>query len=206
VEAVANVAPRRKHNTYKGALAKPIGLRPPPTFSGGVVPKRVADYQKRLSRHERANAAMVQRQHAKKLAMLFDHYGIAGKENWAALALALAAEHVPGFKVQLPKAKPKRGRKPKWTPERLEELYRTVQSVKQQHLNDRQALKFIVNNQEYKTSWGVPTGHKGSKQQWIETLEARYQEAKHAEKLSEKMQEQLERELRAIHASMKFRK
>jgi hypothetical protein len=54
---------------------------------------------------------MVQRQHAKKLAMLFDRYGIADKENWAALACALAVEHVPGFSIQLPEAKLKRGRK-----------------------------------------------------------------------------------------------
>jgi hypothetical protein len=207
VEAVASVAPGRKHSTYNGALANPIGLRPPPTFSGGVSPKRVADYQKRLSRHERANAAMVQRQHAKKLAMLFDHYGIADRENWTALALALAAEHVPGFKVQLPKAKSKRRKKRKWTPERLGELYRTVQSIKEQHhFTDRQALKFMAKNERHAATWGVPAGHRGSEQQWIETLEARYQEAKQAEKLSEKMQEQLDRELRAIQASMKFRK
>jgi hypothetical protein len=203
VEAVASVAPGRKHSTYNGALANPIGLRPPPTFSGGVSPKRVADYQKRLSRHERANAAMVQRQHAKKLAMLFDHYGIADRENWTALALALAAEHVPGFKVQLPQAKSKRGRKSKWTPERLGELCRTVQLIKRQHsFNDRQALKFIVNNQEYKKTWGAPTSRKGSEQQWIETLETRYQEAKQFEKRCEKLQS----ELRAIYASIKFRK
>jgi hypothetical protein len=203
VEAVASVAPGRKHSTYNGALANPIGLRPPPTFSGGVSPKRVADYQKRLSRHERANAAMVQRQHAKKLAMLFDHYGIAGKENWAALALALAAEHVPGFKVQLPQAKSKRGRKPKWTPERLVELYRTVQSIKRRHhFTYRQALKFMVKNEQHAATWGVPAEHRGSEQQWIETLEARLQQEKGIQKLAD----QAARELKAIYASTKFRK
>jgi hypothetical protein len=202
VEAVANVAPRRKHSTYKGALAKPIGLRPSPTFWGAVVPERIAAYQKQLSRHERANVAMVQRQHAKKLAMLFDHYGIADKKNWAALARALAAEHVPGFKVQLPQAKPKRGRKPKWTPERLVELYRTVQSIKQQyHFTDRQALKFMVKNEQHAATWGLPAEHRGSEQQWIETLEARLQQEKRIAKLAD----QAARELRA-YASIKFRK
>jgi hypothetical protein len=35
-----------------------------------------------------------------------------------------------------------------------------------------------VNNQQHAATWGVPKGHKGSKQQWIETLEARLQDAK----------------------------
>jgi hypothetical protein len=178
-------------------------LRVPPSFWGAVVPERMAAYQKQRSRHERANAAMVQRQHAKKLAMLFDHFGIADKENWAALACALAAEHVPGFTIQYPEAKPKRGRKRTWDFSRLEELDRTVQSVKQQHtLKDRQALTFMVNNQQYAATWGLPKGHKGSKQQWIETLEARLQEAKRLRKSLG----QMEHELQAIAASMKFRK
>jgi hypothetical protein len=178
-------------------------LRVPPSFWGAVVPERIAAYQKQLSRHERTNAAMVRRQHAKKLAMLFDHYGIADKENWAALARALAAEHVPGFKVQLPQAKSKRGRKPKWTPERLVELYRTVQSIKRRHhFTDRQALKFMVKNEQHAATWGVPAEHRGSEQQWIETLEARLQQEKGIQKLAD----QAARELKAIYASTKFRK
>ena len=100
----------------------------------------------------------------KKLAILFNHYGIADKKNWAALAYALAAEHVPGFRYQFPEAKSKRGRKRIWEPDRLMELDRTVQSIKQRGgLNDRQALTFMVNNKEHATVWGAPIGHKGSR-------------------------------------------
>jgi hypothetical protein len=187
---------------YKGALAKPIKQRPMLTFAGAVVPKRIAAYRKRRARHERANAVSVEREFSKKMRLLFKHYGIANKENMAALAFALAVEHVPGFRVQAPEAKSKRGRKLKWHAERLDELYRTVESVKTQHrFTDRQALKFIVSNERHTTIWGVPKGHKGSKQQWIQTLESRLQSAKHLQKLYE----QAESELEAIAKAVKFR-
>ena len=201
--AVVTVAPRRQHRTYKGALAKPIELRPLPGFWGAVVPKRIAAYRKRLSRYERARAAERERQFSKKLALLFRHYGIADRQNMAALALALAVEHVPGFKVQFPEARPKRGRKRKWDRGRLEKLDQTVQSIKQRHhLTDRQALKFMVKSEQHAAAWGVPAGHKGSEQQWIETLEARLQE----EKSIQKRADQATHELQAIARSMKFRK
>jgi hypothetical protein len=134
---------------------------------------------------------------------LFDHYDIADKGDMAALACALAVEHVPGFSVQLPEAKSKGGRRRKWDANRLEELYKTVRSIKQQHhLTDRQALKFMVNNQRHAVTWGKPTAHKGSKDQWIETLEARLQEAKRSEKLYDRAV----RQLQAAAASVKFRK
>jgi len=196
------VPPKRGGGIYKGALAKPIIRRAPLTFSGAVVPKRIADFQEKRARHDRATAAAVERQIWKKVALLFDHYGIADKTDMAELAFALVFEHVPGFKV-LPEAKSTRGRKLKWSPDRLDELYRTVESLKVRHrFTDKQALKVIVNNQGYTAIWGVPTGHKGSRQQWIETLESRLQDAKR----SVAQVEQLERELEAIASSVKFRK
>jgi hypothetical protein len=194
---------RGQGGVYKGRLAKPIILRPPPTFWGAATEKRVAAYQKKRTHHERANAALVKRQLWKKLALLFDHYGIVQKKDMTALALTLALEHVPGFKVQFPKAKSRAGRKPKWDPGRLEELYETVQAVKRQRgLKDRQILKLLVNNRQYAPVWGVPVGHKGSKDQWIETLEARLQDAKSLQKLLD----QAERDLDEAAASIKFRK
>jgi hypothetical protein len=194
------VAPR--DSAYKGILAKPIILRPSPAFSGAVVPKRTAAYRKKRLRYEHASAAVVRRQLSRKLALLFDHYGIADKTDMAALVWALALTHVPGFRVQFPAAKSKAGRKLKWDSGRLENLCETVQRVKTKHgLTDRQALTLMVNNQEYAT-WGVPRGHKGSKQQWIETLEARLQDGKRQQKLLD----QAERELEAAAASVKFRK
>jgi hypothetical protein len=194
----------RKHCVYKGALAKPIRLRPPPAFSGAVVAKRVNAYQKKLLGREHASAAELQRKLSKKLTLLFNHYGIAG-EDMAALAWALAFEHVPGFKVQPSQPKSKRGRKMRWDPHRLEKLYQTVQSIKQEHnFTDRQALKFMVNNKELAADWGLPEGHGGSKQQWTETLESRLQDAKHHQRLFDQTVARLRAELYA--ASMKFRK
>jgi hypothetical protein len=191
------VASRRRDGIYKGALAKPIMLQVLPSSLRAHVPEQI--YRNVLSRYERENAAMVQQQYEKKLAMLFDHYGIADKKNWAALARALAAQHVPGFRIQSSKS----GRKRIWDSDKLQELERTVQSIRQQHaFNNRQALTFMVNNSEQAATWGVPTVHKGSKQQWIETLEARLQEAKKHRKIHD----HAERLLNALHASMKFRK
>jgi hypothetical protein len=183
-------------------------LRPPPAFRGAVVPKRIAAYQKQLSRHERANAAIAEQQFLRKLPLLFDHYGIADKEDMAALARKLALEHVPGFKVQFPEAK-SGGRKRKWYPDRLEALRRTVQSLKDEHhFTDRQALTFMVNDQKkYAETWGVPAAHKGSKEQWIETLESRLQEAKGLQKCVDQAKRKLQTiKLQTIAASMKFRK
>ena len=191
------MASRRRDGIYKGALAKPVMLQVLPAGLRAHVPKRI--YQKVLSRHERENAAIVQQQYEKKLAMLFDHYGIADKKNWAELARALATQHVPGFRIQSQKS----GRKRIWDGDRLRELERTVQSIRQQHaFNDRQALTFMVNNSEQAATWGVPTVHKGSKQQWIETLEARLQEAKGLRKIHDHAEHLLE----ALHASRKVRK
>jgi hypothetical protein len=194
--------PRRK-GSYKGALAKPIILRPAPTFSGSVVPKRLAAHRRKVERYERAKHAFVEQQFSKKLAMLSDHYSIPDKPDMGALARALAVEHVPGFRIQFPEGKSGRGRKRKWLPDRLEELYQTVESIKLQHrLTDKRALKFIVNNPEHAPTWGVPTGHKGSKEQWIETLESRLQDAKRLQKLYD----QAERDLGAAAEYVKFRK
>jgi hypothetical protein len=197
------VAPRRRDGIYQGALAKPIMRPRPPAFWGAVVPERIEAYRKQLSRYESKSAASVERQLSRKLALLFDHYAIADKEDKAALAWALASAHVPGFKVQFPETKSKRGRKRKWSPDRLEQLYQAVQSIRQLHsFNDRQALTFMVNNRQHAETWGMPTGHKGSKQQWIETLEARLQDAKTLRKLHD----QAERDFQAFIASVKFRK
>jgi hypothetical protein len=199
---VLAVASRRQHDIYKGALAKPIILPSPPTFSGAVRSKRISAYRKLQERHKRACDALIERELSRKLSLLFDHYGIVDKEDIAALGWALAFEHVPGFKVRFPEARSNRGRKRKWLPERLEELDETVQQLKQRfNFTDRKALTFMVYNLEHSVTWGIPSGHKGSKQQWIETLESRLQEAKHLRTHAE----QAKRELQTIASSMKFR-
>jgi hypothetical protein len=42
----------------------------------------------------------------------------------------------------------------------------------------RNSTSFMATNEKYAKVWGKPSSHKGSKQQWIETLESRYQDAK----------------------------
>ncbi|MGO9048965.1 MAG: hypothetical protein ACLQFW_19135 [Xanthobacteraceae bacterium] len=177
-------------------------LRPLPTFSGAVVRKRITAHRKERARRERANATLMERQRLKKLALLFSHYRIANKKDMAALAKALAVEHVPGFKVVILQ-KSRAGRKLKWDPGRLEQLYRTVETVKRQRgFTDRLALKLMVNNQEHAPTWGVPPDHKGTRQQWVETLESRLQKAKSLHRLYD----EAERTLEAASASVKFRK
>lgn len=198
-----SMASRRQQGSYVGALAEPIILPPPPTFSRAVVPKRIAAFQRLQARHRRKCEALADRESLRKFVLLFDHFRIADKEDVARLAWALAYEHVPGFKVQFPETRSNRGRKRIWDPDRLEKLYKTAESIKREYnFTDRQALKFLVNNKEYAATWGVPKGHKGSKEQWIETLEARLQDAKSLRK----MLELAEHELQEIEASMKFRK
>jgi hypothetical protein len=69
------------------------------------------------------------------------------------------------------KSKSNKGRKREWDSSRLENLFETVESNKRQHsYSDRQALKFMVNNERHAVTWGPPSNHKGSRQQCVEVL------------------------------------
>ena len=132
------------------------------------------DCEKHESKAERAVAQKLEH----KMKLLMQHYRISDYKNMSALAWALAFEHVPGFKI-VPAMKTKKGRKRKWDGHRLQELFETVHMLKSKHgLKDKQALKFMANNERYAAIWGPTQSHKGSKQQWIETLESRLQDAK----------------------------
>jgi hypothetical protein len=173
---------KRKPRRYAGALACPIIWKFPPPFRGAATKVRTAKYWKAYDRHQQRTENAVKRLVAKKLSLLMDHYGIDDKEDMKTLALALASEHVPGFKIVTPR-KANRGRKREWDGSRLENLFETVETIKREHrFSDRQALKFMVNNERHAVTWGPPSNHKGSRQQWIETLESRLQDAKRVRK------------------------
>jgi hypothetical protein len=178
VDAVVTMPAKRNPHRYTGALASPIIWPFPPAFWGAATEDRTAKYWKAYARHQKQTENVVRRLVTERLSLLMDHYGISDKEDMAALAFALAFEHVPGFKIVTPK-KSNKGRKRKWDSSRLENLFETVESIKRQHsYSDRQVLKFMVNNERHAVTWGPPSNHKGSQQQWIETLESRLQEAK----------------------------
>jgi hypothetical protein len=109
--------------------------------------------------------------------LLLEHFGIAD-HDLARLAWALAFEHVPGFQI-VPEQKSARGRKNEWDGFKLKALFDAVHEVKTKHkLTDRQALKFLSTNPQFANTWGRPKNHKGSRDQWIETLESRLQDSK----------------------------
>ena len=167
----------RKLRRYSGKLATPIIWDAPPTFEGFVSDERVKGYWKRYNRHQRRVKESVNKQISEKLSLLMEFYGIANNDM-RALALALATEHVPGFKV-VPQGGKKRGRKKIWDGPKLQALLQAVLTVKEKHhFTDRQALHFLSKNNEYAVTWGPPGSYRGSKRKWVETLESRLQDAK----------------------------
>jgi len=161
---------------YTGKLATPIVCPAPPEFWGAVTDKRVREFLRKRESYPRDTEKRIDQERSNKLALLLKHYGICNHADMRALALALAAEHVPGFKI-VRESKSKRGRRKKWDGLKLQTLFDTVVSLKEQHnFTDRQALQFMTNNPAYSKTWGHPSDRQG--QNWIETLESRLHDAK----------------------------
>jgi hypothetical protein len=195
----------RRQRRYVGELATPIVRPAPPTFEGAVTAKRAKEFWDRWKRRQRDAERNVSQKLLRKMSLLMKHYGIANARDTAALAWALATEHVPGFKV-VSETKTKRGRKKQWDGPKLQALYNAVHTVKKAHnYNDRQAIKFIAANNKYAGKWGPPKTYKGSKQQWVETLESRLQDAKHYVAYLDSLPKTLS-ELRLTFDRKKFRK
>jgi hypothetical protein len=98
---------------YLGKLATPIIWHAGPTFEGFVSQERVREFWKKHDLHQREEKESVNKQIAEKIKLLMQFYGITNENDLGALALALATEHVPGFKI-LPQSGARRGRKKKW--------------------------------------------------------------------------------------------
>jgi hypothetical protein len=167
-----------KKRRYTGELAKPIVWPAPPTFWGAVTEERVHKFWRDYENHQRKAEQCVKQKLLQKMSLLMKHFKIADEGDAAALARALAREHVPGFKI-VQEETTKRGRKKEWHGGKLQALYDAVRSVKTKHrFTDRRALTFMSNNPEFASTWGSPRDYTGSPKQWVETLESRLQDAK----------------------------
>jgi hypothetical protein len=118
-----------------------------------------------------------------------EHYGIEEKWDYFSLALALAADHVPGFQVKRAALKLKHGdwgavlrdtigRPTVWPPERLLKLLNAVEGAKKGHGRStaREAIRRVV--RQNRKEWGPPANHRKGETEWLETLESRLQDAK----------------------------
>jgi hypothetical protein len=166
-----------KHR-WKGELKKPICIAVIPGFE--ETEQKVEEHYWNTIKEKRIE----------KLDLLMEHYAISDKTDFFHLALALAIDHVPGFRVDPPTALRlehgdwgavlhgnKKGGGHTWPPDRLDNLLDAVEEAKKKHglSDDREALRVIMRNRE---KWGPPVNHRGTHEQWFETLESRLQDAK----------------------------
>jgi hypothetical protein len=165
-----------KKPRYKGELGKPIYV--------GSIPFEAANEVQQERIEQGIEQAAI-----KKLPLLMDHYDIKDKDDYLSLALALAADHVPGFQVKRATLKLKHGtwgavirdnigRPAVWRPERLLKLLNDVEEAKQRHEcpTDREAIRRVV--RQNREEWGPPANHRTDEKEWLETLESRLQDAK----------------------------
>ena len=85
----------------------------------------------------------------------------------------------------------KRGRRSEWTLKRLDDLLTAVESTKRRHgrSTDREALLVVARH----GNWVRPGNHRGSHEQWIETLESRLQDAKRIKRIADRHRKLLEK-------------
>jgi hypothetical protein len=124
----------------------------------------------------------IEEEYAVKLDLLMDHYGITDKTDVLSLALALAIEYVPGFKVDptplrleqvgdeaihLVVQDNREGRSPKW-PFKRHKLLSDVEETKQKRKisTDHEALSHLAQRGE----WARPANHRGGAEQWLKIL------------------------------------
>jgi hypothetical protein len=124
-----------------------------------------------------------------KLPLLAKHYGIE-KTDYFRLALALAIDHVPGFRIgrasELLKLKHgdygkvlgnKRGREREWTLERLYRLPGAVETEKKKYSisTDDAALRVLARRPE----WGPSVNYRGTPEKWLKTLKNKLAVGRH---------------------------
>lgn len=131
----------------------------------------------------------------KKLRLLMGHYGIADKDDWFSLAIALATDHVPGFQIEWPlidsvplppdladrpehkrakiyfwgpmtEEKKKGGRPSEWRGNRLDRLFIAVKSEKARH--GIKTDREALARLARRREWSRPASHRGTLDQWIE--------------------------------------
>jgi len=132
---------RPSRKSFTGPLAEPIEA-PRPSLAWAHDSQELREFLQRES-------LSILLQRLKKLVLLADHYGIAKTPDaltrFAALAMSLAIDFVPGFRTDLD-AKPRRGRAKVHTPQRLASLLAMVEMVKKLGManTDRDACRFVA--------------------------------------------------------------
>lgn len=212
----------RKKSRWTGQLAKPIRVRVDRQRGLAITdPETVTRANEEMTRL--AVEAIARRVH-EKLHLLMEYYSIPDKDDWFSLAVALARDHVPGFQWEWPLIElsvdweghssssfsgpvtinqKKVGRHKEWDSDRLERLLVAVEQEKAQHgvRTDREAISRLATRRE----WARAAAHRGDLQGWIETLEARLQDAKTFRRLVERAENKLKAIFKKSH-SRKFRK
>jgi hypothetical protein len=175
----------KKKIRWPSKLAKRIRVERPQGLSI-IDPETVAKANEEMTR---LAAEAVWQRVLEKLRFLMEHYSIPDRDDWFHLAVALANDDVPGFHVEWPLValppdfqgpvtteRKRVGRPTKWDFDRLEQLLVAVEQEKARHglRTNREALSRLARVGE----WALPATHRGELQGWIETLEARLQDAK----------------------------
>jgi len=157
---------KTKKPRYKGELAKPI-------YVGSIPIEGTNEEQQEWIEQ------VIEQEAIEKLPLLMGHYKIPDKDDYFSLALALARDHVPGFRV-VPDTPLKlkhsnwgavilanRGRRRAWTPERLNALIDAVEDTKKKLSisKDREALEILAQ----RGKWARPVNR--SPQEWRKTLQ-----------------------------------
>jgi hypothetical protein len=188
-----------------GELGKPI--RPQISgWEGGLVPTNPDEIEAANARLERLHEQAVNDARDHKLNLLLRHYSLAD-DDWHGLALALAIEHEPGFRVDrqiapLPSGFEgavrikhgkiiieRTGRPRQWSVERLEELCDAVYAEKKMSglSKDIEALRHLARREK----WAPPSDHsrssRGTFDAWVTTLQKRLVEARSIRRSVEKV-------------------
>jgi hypothetical protein len=123
---------KKRKEEYSGLLAEPL---PPPTI-GEVFGNRPSSQLAKLI--------------AKKMRLLFAHYGIDENQPhaWMAIAFRLARQHVPGFKQRelFPK---KAGRSRKWMGAAGEDLHADVWALVRNGESEAEACRILSETTTY---------------------------------------------------------
>ena len=197
-----------KKRKWTGELKKPIRVTVVrPKGLAVTDPETVAKANSEMERF--ANEA-IRKEVIRKLGLLMDHYSISDKADWFSLAVALATDHVPGFQIEWPLVSipvdwegksvhseggpilinnKKGGRLPEWDSVRLERLLAAVEKEKTTHniRTDKGAIRRLAMRGE----WARSATYRGTLDGWVETLEARLQDAKKFRRLVERAENSL---------------
>lgn len=179
-----------KHR-WKGELAKPIRLKVIRPQGLRVTAKTARAANKQM---EDLYRQAIENEYLAKLELLMDEYGITDKTDFSNLALALAIEHVPGFRIdptplrleqfddqgiQVVVQDNREGRKPKWSLKRRNDLRRDVEEKNKNGLSDHEALSILVSQ---RAEWARPPNHRGGLEAWRKTLKNQLAVARHFSK------------------------